>query len=99
MQIDLSDEQPEKAWDSIRSTLEFDSNVKVESERQSQKHDVQRVEICDQILTSEDRPKYRITETPSKSRRKYSRTEKWRFPSAIVILEMPLPANAEPSIN
>jgi hypothetical protein len=98
MQIDLSEEQPEKAPFSIRPSLEYDSNVNLERHRQKEKHLVQNRSMRDQILTSEDRPKYRITETPSKSRRKSSSAEKCEFPCAIVIVDRPPSANAEPSI-
>jgi hypothetical protein len=39
-----------------------------------------------------------MTEIPEKSTRKSSETRKFRFPSSIVMLEMPLSARAEPSI-
>jgi glucan phosphoethanolaminetransferase (alkaline phosphatase superfamily) len=43
MQIDLSDEQYENASASIRSSLEFDSNVTVESDSHSLKHNLARI--------------------------------------------------------
>jgi hypothetical protein len=39
----LSDEHPENACDSIRSSLEFDSNVNAESNRHSLKQDLPRI--------------------------------------------------------
>jgi hypothetical protein len=42
MQIDSSEKQPENASRSIRPSLEFDSNVNVESEVHQEKQDSQR---------------------------------------------------------
>jgi hypothetical protein len=60
IQIDFSDEPLKNAFVSIRSSLEFDPNVNVESDWHPLKHDGQRFEMWDKILTSADRPKYRI---------------------------------------
>jgi hypothetical protein len=48
--------------------------------------------------TVEAEPKYRMTETPSKSTRKLSERRKCRFSSSTVRLEMPVLARAEPLI-
>jgi hypothetical protein len=98
MIIELSDEQPENASASIRLSLQFDSNVSVESRQQEWKDRLPNLSMREEILTLEDRPKYRITDTPPKSRGKSPRIEKCEFASAIVIVEMPLSVNAELSI-
>jgi hypothetical protein len=99
IQIDLSDEQHKNARFSIRSRMEFDSNVNVESDSQRAKQNLQRLIIPNPILKSDAKPKYRITEIPSESRRKSSQTENCEFPSAIVTVVIPLLMNAEPSIT
>jgi hypothetical protein len=98
IQIDLSDEHPQNARASTRSSLEFDSNVIVESDRHSAKQDSHRLIIPEPMIKCDAKPKYRITEIPSQSRRKSSQREKCEFPSAIVILVIPLSMNSEPSI-
>jgi hypothetical protein len=45
MQIDRNDEQSRKAFDSIRISLESDSNVNEEMEEQYEKHPAQRTSI------------------------------------------------------
>jgi hypothetical protein len=43
IEIDLSDEQDENADSSIRSSVDSDSNVNVESDSHQEKHDLQRI--------------------------------------------------------
>jgi hypothetical protein len=50
------------------------------------------------MITSESNRKDRVKEIPSRSERESSQPEKYEFPSAITISEIPHSGNAEPSM-
>jgi hypothetical protein len=59
IKIDLSEEHPKNASTSIRKSLEFDSNVNVESESHSLKQDLHKIvtEEGIQIIVSDEHPR------------------------------------------
>jgi hypothetical protein len=98
MQIDFNDEQSRNAQDSIRISLEPDSNANEEMEEQSEKHPSHRISISRLNVIDSSKPKYRMTLVPFKSVRKLPETRKCELPTSTVIITMPVCERAEPLI-
>jgi hypothetical protein len=73
-QINSNDSQDESAYSSIRFSFEPGSNVNKQSEEEEEKLYGLRISMSRFNETVESEPKYRITEMPSKSRRKLPET-------------------------